>query len=159
MYITTLIWEVQFTCFPKWLRIIVNTKFLRVPQFGVFIQICQQVSLSLKLENVTMIFFAFFLRRYLIIIWFWRLLLKWSFWFPLKIFVYLELKKKKKITDIILQISNLNWSLSYCLKLRYIDFFDSNFSNFCFENSIYHMITQSSFKGICLQIWKFRICD
>ena len=70
-----------------------------------------------------------------IIICFRRFLSKWSFWFPHKIFVYLKLKKKffskaawVPIADMLLQLSNLNWSLSYCLKLRYINFFGSNFS-------------------------------
>ena len=52
-YLHTYGYLVRFTYFPKWLRIIINTKFLKVLRFGVFIQICQQVSLSLKLENVT----------------------------------------------------------------------------------------------------------
>ena len=34
------------------------------------------------------------------------------------------------IVDILLKISNLNWSLSYCLKVWYIDFFGLKFSNF-----------------------------
>ena len=40
------------------------------------------------------------------------------------------------IESILLKISNLNWSLLDCLKLRYINFFGSNFK-FCFGNSIY----------------------
>ena len=55
-YITFFIWEVRFTCFPKWFGITINTKFLKVLQFGLFIQIWHQVSLSLKLDNVTGIF-------------------------------------------------------------------------------------------------------
>ena len=49
---------------------------------------------------------------------------------------------------------SLNRALSNCLKLQYINFFGSNFSNFNFENSVYHMmmITQTS----CLHKWKFR---
>ena len=34
------------------------------------------------------------------------------------------------MVDILLQISNLNWSLLNCLKLRYINLFGLNFSNF-----------------------------
>ena len=34
------------------------------------------------------------------------------------------------VVDILLQISNLNWSLLNCLKLRYINLFGLNFSNF-----------------------------
>ena len=56
LFITIFIWEVWFTCFPKWFGIIINTKFLKVLQLGLFIQICLQDSLSLKLENVTGIF-------------------------------------------------------------------------------------------------------
>ena len=56
LYITIFIWEVRFTCFPKWFGITINTKFLKVLQFGLFIQIWHQVSLSLKLDNVTGIF-------------------------------------------------------------------------------------------------------
>ena len=51
-----------------------------------------------------------------------KVLIKMEFLiFPRKIFVYLKLKKKKKkfskaawvfVADILLQISNLNWSLS-----------------------------------------------
>ena len=36
----------------KWFGITINTKFLKVLQFGLFIQICRQVLLSLKLGNV-----------------------------------------------------------------------------------------------------------
>ena len=59
LYVTIFIWEVRFTCFPKWLRTLINIKFLKVLRFGVFIQIYQQVSLSLKFENVTMIFLTY----------------------------------------------------------------------------------------------------
>ena len=85
---------------------------------------------------------ALFLRRDLIIICFQRFLLKWVFLFPRRIFVFLgaclskiETKLPSKAAwvltaDILLQISNLNCTLSNCLKLRYINFFCSNFSNF-----------------------------
>ena len=49
-------WEVQFTFFWKWFGITINIKFLKVLQFVLFIQICHQVSLSLKLDNVARIF-------------------------------------------------------------------------------------------------------
>ena len=42
----------------KWFGITVNTKFLEVLEFDLFIQICLQVSLSLKLDNVTRIFWS-----------------------------------------------------------------------------------------------------
>ena len=56
LYITIFIWEVRFACIPKWFGITINTKFLKVLQFGSFIQIYHQVSLWLKLENVNRIF-------------------------------------------------------------------------------------------------------
>ena len=83
-------------------------------------------------------FFSLFLRHDLIIIGFRRFLLKWFFWFPRKFFVLLwaylykvQIKLFLKATcvfivDILLKISSLNWSLSYCFKLRYIDFFGLN---------------------------------
>ena len=86
--------------------------------------------------------FALFLRHDLIIICFRRFLLKWRFWFPRKFFVFLRACLSKIETklflkaswvlksDILLKISNLNSSLSYCLKLRYVDFFGLNFSDF-----------------------------
>ena len=60
---------------------------------------------------------------------------------------------------ILLQISNLNWSLSNCLKLRYINFFGSDFSNFVLRilysivcsTVTYHMmmiIAHTTFKGL-----------
>ena len=60
LYVTIFIWEVRFTCFPKWFEITINTKFLKVLQFGLFFQIGQQVSLSLKLDYVTRIFWHVF---------------------------------------------------------------------------------------------------
>ena len=51
-----IIWEVRSTCFPKWFEITINTTFLKVQQIALFIQICQQFSLSLRLDNVTKIF-------------------------------------------------------------------------------------------------------
>ena len=87
-----------------------------------------------------------------------------GFWFPRKIFVFLgaclskietELFSKAAwvlTVDILVQISNLNWSLLNCLILQYINFLLVQTFRFCFENSIYHMmiITQASFKGISL---------
>ena len=40
--VTIFIREVRFTCFPKWFGIIINNTFLKLPQFGLFIQICQR---------------------------------------------------------------------------------------------------------------------
>ena len=73
--------------------------------------------------------FNLFLRRYLIIICFRRFLLKCGFWFSCKNKLFSK-SAWVVLADILLKLSNLNWSLSYCLKLRYIDFFGSNFSNF-----------------------------
>ena len=70
-----------------------------------------------------------FLRRDLSIICFRRFLLKWGVWFPHKGFVFwrvclskIETKLFSKAawvltSEILLKISNLNWSLSNCLKL------------------------------------------
>ena len=94
-------------------------------------QIFHQVLLSLKLDNVNSIFWliAFVLRRYLIIFRFQRILLEWAFWFLYKSFVFLgmllyrtETKLFSKsawalVVDILLQISNLNWSQWICLQL------------------------------------------
>ena len=46
----------RFKCFPKWFGITINTKLLKVLPFGLYIQIFQQVLLSLKLDKVTRIF-------------------------------------------------------------------------------------------------------
>ena len=85
---------------------------------------------------------ALFLKPDLLIISFQRLLLKWGFWFPRKSFVFLgaclskiETKLFSKAAwvltaGLLWQIPNLNWSLSNCLKLRYINFFGLSFSNF-----------------------------
>ena len=37
-----LLFTIRFTCFPKWFGIIINTTFLKLPQFGLFIQIFQR---------------------------------------------------------------------------------------------------------------------
>ena len=57
------------------------------------------------------------------------------------------------------KIANLNWSLSYCLKLRYISFFGSKFSNFVSTIVSMMFITQTNFKEICRHKLKFRICN
>ena len=102
--------------------------------------------------------FALFLRRDLVIIYFWRFLLKWGFWFPSKICVFLgeclsqiETKLFSKaawvlIVEIVLKISNLNWPLSHCLKPRYVDFFGSNFTNFVLR--MVYIIWWWSFKPV-----------
>ena len=89
LYITIFIWVVWFTCFRIWFEIIIDIKYLKVMQFGLFIQICQHVLLSLKLDNVTKIFWLI-LKCEVIIICFKRFLLKWGFWFPHKIFCFLR---------------------------------------------------------------------
>ena len=101
---------------------------------------CCHLNLTMSLEFFDLL--TLFLRRDVIIICFRKFLLKWGFWFSCKIFVFfgaclseIETKLFSKtawvlIADILLKMSNLNWSLSYCLKLWYIDFFSSNFLNF-----------------------------
>ena len=92
LYITIFIWEVRFTCFPKWFGIIISTKFLKVLQFGLFIQICQHVSLSLKLDNVARIFWLIYLafemwcNHYLLP----KVLIKMGFLIPLYKFYFLR---------------------------------------------------------------------
>ena len=147
--ISAFIWEVQFTCFPQWSGITVsqsssNTKFLKVLQFSLLIQICHEILLSLKPGNVNRIFWIIWidletLSDYHLLL---RFIFNWGFWFSCKFFIFLgvflskiETKLLSKtawvlITSILLKISNLNWSLSYCLKLQYINFLGSKFSNF-----------------------------
>ena len=101
--------------------------------------------------------FALFLRRNLIIICLQIIpfevnLRNEKFLFPRKIFVFLgaclsEFEAKLfpnasgvPRADMLLKISNLNCSLSYRMKLRYVYFFGLNFSYFFFENSMYHMM-------------------
>ena len=79
---------------------------------------------------------ALIFRRDLIIIYIPMFLLKWDFWFTKKMFwenVCLKLKQSyfQRLHWFLqktycLQISNLYWALSNCLKLRYINYF-SNF--------------------------------
>ena len=52
------------------------------------------------------------------------------------------------MVDILLQISNLNWSLLNCLKLRYINLFGLNFSNFVLKIVYMMMINQTRLNGI-----------
>ena len=52
------------------------------------------------------------------------------------------------IVDILLQISNLNWSLLNWLKLRYINLFGLNFSNFVLKIVYMMMINQTRLNGI-----------
>ena len=110
--------------------------------------------------------FALFLRHDIIIICFWRFLLKWAFWFLHRFFFLgaclhkIETKLLLKaawvlIADILLKISNLSWWLSYCLKLRYIDFFGSNVSNIVL--SIVYIIWSWSLKSVSTE-FAFRIC-
>ena len=63
------------------------------------------------------------------------------------------------IASILLNMSNLNWSLSFCLKLRYINFSGSKFSSFVLRIVYMMVITQTNFKEICRHKWKFRICN
>ena len=60
--------------------------------------------------------------------------------------------------DILLQIYNLNWSLLNCLRLRYINLFGSNFSNFVLKIVYMMMINQTSLNGIGIHKKKFRTC-
>ena len=131
LYITIFIWEVRFTCFPKWFRITISTKFLKVLQIGLFIQIFQQVLLSLKLDNVTRIF-----------------LLKWGFWFSCKFFVSLEACLSKIGTNLkpacvliadIHAIKNIQFKLVTIIlfEIAVYRFLWFKLFKFCFENSIY----------------------
>ena len=114
-------------------------KFLKVLQFGLFIQICQQVLLLLKLDDVTRIFWLICLvfetwsSHHLLA----KVLIKMSFFDSLVKFVssweHVYLKCKQNYFQRLLGFSNLNWSLSSCLKLWYINLFGSNFSNFVFR--------------------------
>ena len=52
------------------------------------------------------------------------------------------------MVDILLQISSLNWSLLNCLKLRYINLFGLNFSNFVLKIVYMMMINQTRLNGI-----------
>ena len=109
--------------------------------------------------------FVMFLRRDLVIICLRRFLLKCFFYSLVKCvfsWVHDYLKCKQNYFQRLHGFSDLNWSLSSCLKLRYINFFGSNYSNFVFRICIfvhiyiyiyiYHMkmITQTSFKGVWL---------
>ena len=132
------IWELRFTCFPKWSRITINTKFLKLLQFGYLFRFCNRYFcyLNLTMSPGFSDPFALFLRHDLIIICFRRFSLKWGFWFPRKCFVFLG------VNQIIFigcmgshsrhTIKNIQFKLvtTYCLKLRYIDLFGLNFSNF-----------------------------
>ena len=78
-------------------------------------------------------FFALFLRRDRVIICLRRFLLKWGFWFSRKILFsweHVQLKCNQNYFQRLHGLFNLNWLLSTCLKLRYINFLGSNFSNF-----------------------------
>ena len=71
-----------------------------------------------------------------------KVLIEMGFWFPRKIFVFLgaclskietELFSKAAwvlTVDILVQISNLNWSLLNCLILQYINFLWFRLSDF-----------------------------
>ena len=81
-----------------------------------------------------------------------RFLLKWGFLFSQE-YVYVKIETKLflkapwvLIASILLKISNLNWSLSYYLKLRYMNFFSSKFSNFVLRIVFIMVITQTNFK-------------
>ena len=132
------IWELRFTCFPKWFRITINTKFLKLLQFGYLFRFCNRFfcHLNLTMSPGFSDPFALFLRYDLIIICFRRFSSKWGFWFSRKFFVFLG------VNQIIFKgcmgshsrhtIKNIQFKLvtTYCLKLRYIDLFGLNFSNF-----------------------------
>ena len=96
LYIIIFIWEVRITCFPNCLRIIINTKFLKVLQFGVFIQISNRfrchlnLKMSLRFFWLTCLIFEMRSDHYLLA----KVLIKMGFLiFPRKMFVYLKLKK------------------------------------------------------------------
>ena len=107
------------------------------------LQICHQVLLSLKLDNVARIFgliclvFETWSSHHLLA----KVLIKMGFFDSLVKFVssweHVYLKCKQNYFQRLLGFSNLNWSLSSCLKLWYINFFGSNFSNFVFRICIF----------------------
>ena len=110
IFITICIWEVRFTCFPKWFGIKINTKFLKLLQFGLFSQICQQVLLSLKLDNVTRIFWLICLNfetwsdHYLLP----KVLIKMAFLFPRKFFVFIGACLSKIGTNLFLKAARFS---------------------------------------------------
>ena len=113
--------------------------------------------------------FALFLRHDPIIICFRRFLLKWSFWFPRKFFVFIGECLSKIIFIGCMgshsrhTIRNTQFKLVTTILFEIVVYWFLSFKlfKFCFENSIYDMmmITQISFKEICLHKWKFRICN
>ena len=94
--------------------------------------------------------FALFLRCDLVIICLRRFLLKLGFFDSLVIFLFswkhVYLKCKQNYFQRLHGFSNLNWSLSSCLKLWYISCFCSNFSNFVFRKV--HIISWWSLKPV-----------
>ena len=94
--------------------------------------------------------FALFLRCDLVIICLRRFLLKLGFFDSLVIFLFswkhVYLKCKQNYFQRLHGFSNLNWSLSSCLKLWYISCFGSNFSNFVFRKV--HIISRWSLKPV-----------
>ena len=63
-----------------------------------------------------------------------KVLIKMGFLKFLFSWEHVYLKCKQNYFQSLHGFSNLNWSLSSCLRLWYINFFDSNFSNFVFRN-------------------------
>ena len=116
---------------------------LLVLQFGLFIQTCHQVSLCLKLDNITRIFWLICLvfetwsSHHLLA----KVLIKMAFFNSLVKFLFswkhVYLKCKQNYFYRLLGFSNLNWSLSISLKLRYINLFGSDFSNLFSEFVLY----------------------
>ena len=107
-----------------------SIKFLKVLKFSLFIQICYQVSLSLKLGNANRLICLVFET--------------WSDHYLL--------------SKILIKMGVLIPSPKLCfhrnIKLVAIILFE--IAVYYFDNS---MITQTIFEGICLHKWKFRICS
>ena len=151
------IWELRFTCFPKWFRITINTKFLKLLQFGYLFRFCNRFfcHLNLTMSPGFSDPFALFLRYDLIIICFRRFSSKWGFWFSRKFFVFLG------VNQIIFKgcmgshsrhtIKNIQFKLVTIVLFEIAVYWFLLFKlfKFCFENSMYHMmmISQTNFEG------------
>ena len=121
-YVAFFIWEIRFTCFPKWPRILINTKFLKVQRFDVFIQICQQVSLSLKLENVARTFLTYFFC-------FWD-----AIWSSFASVGCMGSNSRHAITIIQFKLVTV-----ILLEIAVYQFLWFKLFKFCFENNVYHI--------------------
>ena len=103
-------------------------------QSGLFIQICHQIALSLKLDNVTGFFdlFELFLKHDLIITWSRRFLLKWGFLF----FIFL---------------------ISYFLRSMFFYNLIKNIFKSCTSSHSRHNITNIQFKLVTIILFEIGI--